>query len=176
MLCVRILFRGGPGSANGKTLDYHHHPHDHSPEEINEFLEQAPYLLNGTRFAAKLLEQGFDATGLNLPALADRFLEDGIESSHNEEHVVKSQAWKVLLPASTVWIMIAGKTIYKMCLDDHDASRNFHSQRVWNERQWELWKEQLGEFENRDDFDEECRGHVNRARAKMVEVEKILQV
>lgn len=104
MLRVRILLRCRPASANGEILDYHH-PYHHSPEETNEFLEQAPYLLNGTRFAATLFEQGFDVLGLDLLAQADRFLEDGIESSHDDEHFVKSQAWKVLIPASTAWIV-----------------------------------------------------------------------
>jgi hypothetical protein len=104
LLCCRLA------SAKDNILDYHH-PYDHSPEEIDEFLEQAPYLLNGTRFAATLFERGFDVPGLNLPARTDHFLEDGIESSHNDDHVVKSQEWKVLLPVSATWLMIAGKAI-----------------------------------------------------------------
>jgi hypothetical protein len=104
LLCCRLA------SAKDNILDYHH-PYDHFPEEIDEFLEQAPYLLNGTRFAATLFERGFDVPGLNLPARTDHFLEDGIESSHNDDHVVKSQEWKVLLPVSATWLMIAGKAI-----------------------------------------------------------------
>ncbi|KAM0709969.1 hypothetical protein Q7P35_002331 [Cladosporium inversicolor] len=161
-----------PASAKDNIIDYHH-PYDHSPEEINEFLEQAPYLLNGTRFAATLFEQGFDAPRLDLAAQADHLLEDGIESPHNDEHPVKSRAWKVLLPMSATWFIIAGKTIYKMCLDDQE-SQNLHSNRVWNKPKWELWKEQLRKFENRNNFDEECRGYATRALAKMVEVANAL--
>jgi hypothetical protein len=108
---------------------------------------------------------------LNLAVQADHFLEDGIESSHNDEHVVKSQAWKVLLPVSVTWIMIAGKTIYKMCLDDQKVSLDLHSKRVWDKPRWEHWKEQLRSFENRHDFDEECRGYVTRALLQMSAVE-----
>ena len=82
----------------------------------------------------------------------------------------------MLLPVSVAWIMIAGKTIYKIGLDDQDAGQNFHGKRVWNKPTWELWKEQLRAFENREDFDEECRGYATRALAKMVEVEQGLQV
>jgi hypothetical protein len=102
----------------------------------------------------------------------DDFLLLGIESSYNNEHFVKSQEWKVLLPISTAWIMIAGKTIYKTCLDDRGASLDLHNKRVWDKPRWELWKEQLRKFENRRDFDDECRGCATRALAKMVEVEE----
>jgi hypothetical protein len=106
-----------------------------------------------------------------LATQADHFLEDGIESSHKDEHVVKAQAWKVLVPVSATWIMIAGKTIYKMCLESQDLSQNLYNKRVWNKSRWEYWKEQLRSFENRHDFDEECRGYATRALTKMLEVE-----
>lgn len=112
---------------------------------------------------------------MNLAAQADRFLEYGIESTHRDEHVAKSQEWKVLLPVSTACIMIAGKTIYKLCLDDHDTSQSFHGKRVWYEPRWKLWEEQLRAFEKRGDCDEECRGYATRAIAKMEEVEKGLR-
>jgi hypothetical protein len=118
-------------SANDNILDYCH-PCDHSPEELDEFLGQAPELLNGTIFTATLFERGFHLPRLSLPAQVDLFLEGGIESSHNDEHFVKSQEWKVLLPVSTAWIMIAGKTVYKLCLDDQGASLNPYNKRVWN--------------------------------------------
>jgi hypothetical protein len=150
-------------------------PNDHSPDEIDEFLEQAPYLLNGTIFAATLFERGFRLPLLRWFPKIDDFLMEGIESPHNDEHFVKAQEWKVLLPVATAWIMIAGKIIYKTCLEDHGASLNLHSKRVWNRSRWELWKEQLRVFENRQDFDEECRGCATRALAKMVEVEEEYQ-
>jgi hypothetical protein len=155
-------------SANGIIPDYHH-PYNNSPDGIDEFLEQTPYSLNGTRFAATLFEQGFHLSGLNLAIQADHFLEDGIESSHHDEHVVKAQAWRVLLPVSATWILIAGKKVYKMCLED--KSQNHYSKRVWDNSKWEHWKGQLQLFENRHDFDEECRGYATRALVKMFEVE-----
>lgn len=170
-----FLLRRTLASANNKIPDYHH-PYDHSPDELNEFLEQTPYLLNGTRFAATLFERGFHLPRLSLPTQADHFLEDGIESSHNDGHVVKSQEWKVLLPSAATWMMIAGKAIYKVCLDGRDLSLNLSNKRVWNKTRWEHWKEQLRAFESRDDFDEECRGYATRALAKMIQVEKELQV
>ena len=129
-------------------------------------------------FAATLFEQGFHVRGLDLSAQADRFLADGIESPHNDEHPVASREWKVLLPASAAWITIAGKTIYRKCLEDHEPSRhlNLRSKRVWNKAEWEHWKEQFRIFEKRDDFGEECRGCAARALAKMVEVEKAFRV
>lgn len=175
MPCVRFS-SSVTGSRLLTTGLGYNHPYDHSPEEINEFLEQAPYLSNGTMFAATLFERGFDVRGLNLPGQADHFLEDGIESSHHDEHAVKSQEWKVLIPASASWILVAGKTICKTCLDDQDASQKFRSKRVWNKAQWELWKEQLRRFENREDFDDECRGYASRALAKMGVVESGLQI
>jgi hypothetical protein len=172
---VRFSSHRALTSANGTILDYHH-PYDHSPDEIDEFLEQAPYLLNGTRFAATLFEQGFHLPGLDLAVQADHFLEDGFESSHDDEHLVKSQAWKVLLPVSATWILIAGKTIYQMCLDGQKVGPNVHSKRVWSKSRWEHWKEQLRSFENRHDFDEECRGYATRALVKMLEVETEFKV
>lgn len=175
MLCVRFFsFVTGPHLLT--TVLGYNHPYDHASEEIHEFFEQAPYLLNGTMFAATIFEQRFDLPGLTLPSQADHFLEDGIESSYSDEHVVKSKEWRVLIPASTSWILIAGKTIYKMCLDDQHASQKSHSKRPWNKARWELWKEQLRKFENRDDFDDECRGYASRALAKMVHVEEAPQV
>lgn len=158
------------------TLGYFH-PYDHSPDELNEFLDQTSYLLNGTMFAAALFEQGFHVRGLNLSAQADRFLADGIESSYNDEHFVKAQEWKVLVPASAAWIVIAGETIYKLCLEGHEPSRhlNLRSKRVWNKPRWELWKEQLRVFERRDDFDDECHGCATRALVKMEEVEEVVR-
>jgi hypothetical protein len=175
--CVRFLLNRTPASANDNILGYFH-PYGHSPDELNEFLEQTPYLVNGTMFAATLFEQGFHVRDLNLSAQADRFLANGIESSHNDEHFVGSQEWKVLLPASAAWIMIAGKTIYKMCLEGHEPRQhlNLRNKRVWNKPKWEHWKEQLRAFEKGDDFDEECRGCATRALAKMVEVESVFQV
>jgi hypothetical protein len=79
-----------PAPANDNVIGYFH-PYDHSPDELNEFLEQTPYLLNGAIFVATLLDQGFHVRGLDLSAQADRFLADGIESYHNDEYFVKSQ-------------------------------------------------------------------------------------
>jgi hypothetical protein len=176
MFVLSSVVRPTPASANENYLGYFH-PYDHSPDELNEFLEQAPYLLNGSMFAATLFEQEFHVRGLNLSTQADRFLADGIESSHNDDHFVKSQEWKVLVPASTAWIMVAGKTIYKLCLEDHEPCQhlnlNLRSKRVWNKSKWEHWKEQLRIFEKKDDFDDECRGCATRALAKMVEVEEV---
>jgi len=176
MFVLSSVVHPKPASANDKYLGYFH-PYDHSPDELNEFLEQEPYLLNGSMFAATLFEQGFHVRGLNLSAQADHFLADGIDSSHNVNHFVKSQEWKVLLPASTAWIMVAGKAIYKLCLEDHEPNQhlNLRSKRVWNRPKWEHWKEQFRNFEKRDDFDDECRGCATRALAKMVEVEKVFQ-
>lgn len=169
--------RRTPASANDNIAGYFH-PYDHSPDELDEFLEQTPYLLNGAKFAATLFEQAFQLRGLKLSVQADRFLADGIESSHNDAHFVKSQEWKVLLPVSAAWILIAGKTIYKLCLEDHEPQRHLghRNKRAWNKRKWEHWKGQLQIFETREDFDEECRGCAPRALATMVEVEKVVQV
>jgi hypothetical protein len=100
----------------------------------------------------------------------------GVESSYNDKHFVKAQEWKVLLPAATAWIMIAGKTIYKTCLDDQGSKLDLHNERVWDKSRWELWKEQLRGFEDRHDFGEEYRGCATRALAKMVEVEEEFRV
>jgi hypothetical protein len=123
-------------------------------------------------FAATLFERGFRLPLLTWFSKIDDFLMDGIESFHNDEHFVKAQEWKVLLPVATAWIIIAGKTIYKTCLEEHGASLNLHSKRVWNIPRWELWKAQLRVSESKHDFNEECRGCATRALAKMVEVEK----
>jgi hypothetical protein len=164
-----------PASANDNISDYFH-PYDYSPGELDEFLAQTPHLLNGTRFAATLFDQGFHIPALNLPTQADYFLEDGIESSHNDNHFVKAQEWKVLVPVSATWIVIAGKTIYRMCLDGQDVRPNSRIERVWDKPRWELWKEQLQVFGNRHDFNEECRRYATQALVRMVEVENECQM
>ena len=63
---VRRLLHRKTVFADESGLDYFH-PCDHSPDELEEFLGQTPYLLNGTRFAATLFEQGFYVPFLNLP-------------------------------------------------------------------------------------------------------------
>lgn len=111
-----------------------------------------------------------------MPGQADCFVEDGIESSHGDKHLVKAQEWKVLVPVATAWIVIAGKPIYKMCLCDQGASQNLYHKRIWNKPKWEHWKDQLRSSENRHDFEEECREYATRALAKVVEVEKTFQL
>jgi hypothetical protein len=173
-LCL-FLFHHIPESADDKIIGYFH-PYDHSPDELDEFLDQAPELLNGTIFAATLFERGFHLRRLTWFSTIDDSLWMGVESSYNDKHFVKAQEWKVLLPAATAWITIAGKTIYKTCLEDHGAGLDLHSQRVWDRARWELWKEQLRGFENRLDFDQKCRGCATRALAKIVKVEEESQV
>ena len=84
----------------------------------------------------------------------------------------------MLLPASAAWVMIAGKTIYRLCLEDHEPRQhlNLRTKRVWNKPKWEHWKEALRIFEKREDLDGIRRGCAARALAKMVEVEKVFPV
>lgn len=109
--------------------------------------------------------------GLRFAVQANSLLCDGIESDHKDEYIVTAQAWKVLLPVSAAWITIAGERLYKICLGDDNAGQNHFVNRVWDRQKWDVWKEQLRSFENRADFDEECRSTAAQARNKMERVE-----
>lgn len=102
---------------------------------------------------------------------AKGFLEDGIENSYDSKDPIESQAWKVLLPASAIWLTIAGKRVFEICVDGDRERADGNRRRPWSLERWEEWKKQLARFERREDFDEEVRGSASEALGEMGRVE-----
>jgi hypothetical protein len=100
-------------------VDYRH-AREFYPEQEDLFLAQSQQFLKATRFAAMLLSQNFFAS--TLPLHASYILQIGIEHSYdkhsNEVAGVDCDEWRALVPVATTWLSIAGKTIYKHCLDE----------------------------------------------------------
>jgi hypothetical protein len=144
----------------------------------DDYLAQASRLLNGTRFAAMLLERG-EFTG-SLPRHASDCLNMGIEQDYDDKSDLSAKAyeWKVLFPAAATWLTIAGKAIYSHCLNDEveDLQANDETQGGWGGgswtlQRWTLWKAQLERFTGRRDFDDERRAIAMQAVQKMLEAE-----
>ena len=153
-------------------------PGQYPLERKDDFLGQASCLLNGTRFAAVLLERGEFFGGL--PRYASDFLRMGIEQDYDDRSELSAKAYEyeVLIPAAATWLTIAGKAIYSHCLNDEveDLQADVQAQAgwgggSWTMQRWDLWKAQLEGFSRRDDFNDECRAIATQALQKMLEAE-----
>ena len=82
---------------------------------------------------------------------------------------VGREEWETLVPATTTWLSIAGKTIYEHCQEDNLYDGWEFG--TWSLQRWNLWKEQLGRFAKREDFTDECRALAAQTVRKMAEVE-----
>lgn len=144
---------------------------EYFPEEEGEFLAQSQQFLNARRFAAILLSRGKFAS--KFPLEASYMLTTGLEHSYDkdfdDEVRVGRIEWSTLIPIATTWLLVAGKVIYEHCLggDLYDG----WELGSWNIQRWDLWKKQLGDFEAREDFNDECRDLASQTTRKMVEIE-----
>lgn len=145
---------------------------------MDEYLAQAPGLLNMMDFGAKLLERGEMFPGL--PIEASLALKRGIEQPYSEKdsNNVKHYQWQMTLPATTTWLMSAGRIIYRHCLggdDDKvresDKHRKEWDRAKWDMQRWELWKTKLHLFSTMEEFNGECRDVAAQTVKKMLEVE-----
>lgn len=144
---------------------------DFCPGERELFFAQTHQFLNATRFAATMLSRNKFASGL--PVYASYYLTIGLEHSYDEksEDIVRvdRDEWETLIPIATAWLLIAGKTVYEHC-QDNDLYDGWEKG-SWNLQRWNLWKKQLGQFAEREDFNDECRGLALQTFKKMAEVE-----
>ncbi|GAB7325712.1 hypothetical protein MBLNU13_g09679t1 [Cladosporium sp. NU13] len=116
------------------------------PENKEMLLSMGQPLLNATRFAAMLLSKNEFASAR-----------------------VGGGEWEVLLPVATTWLLISGKAIYEHCLEE--SLYDGWETDTWDLQRWNLWKQQLEQFAERDDFNAECRSLTSQTVKKMVEVE-----
>lgn len=141
------------------------------PENKEMLLSMGQPLLNATRFAAMLLSKNEFASGL--PFYTSCFLGAGLEHSwdENSEDIARvgGGEWEVLLPVATTWLLISGKAIYEHCLEE--SLYDGWETDTWDLQRWNLWKQQLEQFAERDDFNAECRSLTSQTVKKMVEVE-----
>lgn len=144
---------------------------DFSLADRGLFLSQRQRFLNGTKFAAVLLRQNKFASGL--PLYTSYLLKIGLEHSFdgNSEDVarVDCEEWETLVPAATTGLSIAGKAIYEHCQKNDLYDRWEKGTR--NLQRWNLWKQQLERFVEREDFSDECRSLASQTTKRMAEVE-----
>lgn len=142
-------------------------------EEMDDYLAQIPRLVNATRFAAKLLQEGIFVS--NLPHEASCQLKGGLEYPYNNDSYsgLEPEESIIHIPSATTWLLFAGVTIYEHC-SGGDTSDGW-ARGTWNLQRWEFWKSQLMSFAEREDFNEECRGLAEQAVKKMLEIEKNFQ-
>lgn len=124
-----------------------------------------------------LLEKNVFTVGL--PREASDALMRGIEKLYTDESDdVNPVVAQVLLPATTTWLLVAGRVIYSHCLNNevlrHGAdlkTRQGWGGGTWTIQRWEAWQERLQEFTERGDLNGECRDMVLRTLRKMAEIE-----
>jgi hypothetical protein len=153
-------------------------PSDHSSDEMEDYLAQAPFLLNATEFAATVLADNKVALGLLLEA--DIFLKRALDQPYDKTGGVQAREWQVLLPSAAVWFFIAGQRIYSICVDDElieagatrvtpdkwGARRN-----PWGEQQWEHWKTRFEVLASQENINDECRTLSAQVAEKMANIE-----
>jgi hypothetical protein len=153
-------------------------PCDFSNDEMDDYLAQAPFLLNATEFAATVLADNKVALGLLLEA--DVFLKRALDQPYDKAGGVRAREWQVLLPSAAAWLLIAGKRIHSICLDDElieaDATQVTRDKwgarrNVWGEQQWELWKTRFGVLASQENINDECRSLSAQAAEKMASIE-----
>jgi hypothetical protein len=176
-LCKSIRCSSSGVFANMYTQDYNG-PQMWRHRWKEEFLDQASHYLNGTKFAAMLLEKG--AFSIGLPGKASDALSLGLERLYTKEsdQSMDSVEAQVLLPAATTWLLVAGKAIYSHCLNNETETygadvktREGWGGGTWTLQRWETWQRRLQEFLERDDIDGECREIVTKTLRKMAEIE-----
>jgi len=165
--------------ATDSTVSGYDDPSDWSEDEMDDYLAQAPFHLNATRFAATLLADNHVAFGLL--AEVDFFLKDAIDQPYDETDGVQAREWQVLLPSAAAWISIAGRRMYSICLDDDelikvDATREIRDKwgarrRVWSRQLWDHWKSRFKILARQENIDDECRRLSAKAAEKMASIE-----
>lgn len=120
-----------------------------------------------------MLERGLFTCGL--PPQASEMLQLALEQPHEENDTnMKPFEWQVLVPVATAWLTIAGKTIYRHCLnnevEDPEASEMEKAGwggATWTKQRWACWKVQLQKLREREDMDYEYRGLAAQAVCTM---------
>jgi hypothetical protein len=153
-------------------------PLDWSNDEMDDYLAQAPFHLNATKFAATLLADYQVASGLLTEV--DIFLKKALDQPYDKTDGVQAREWQVLLPSAAAWISIAGHRIYSICLDDEltkvDATREIRDKwgarrRVWSRQLWEHWKTRFETLAKQENINDECRSLSAQATEKMASIE-----
>jgi len=153
-------------------------PCDWSSDEMEDYLAQAPFHLNATRFAATLLADNQVSQGLL--AEADRSLKRAIDQPYDKTDGVQAREWQVLLPSAAAWISIAGHRMYSVCLDDElnkaDATQEICDKwgarrSTWSRQLWEHWKTRFEVLSRQENINDECRSLSAQAAEKMANIE-----
>jgi hypothetical protein len=134
-------------------------------DEMDDWYAEASSALNVCTFTATLVERDADACGLLGQAI--RWLDDGIERPYDDEHRHRAREWELYLPAATAWILVAGKSLCRACLQDKDV----HYQRL-SEAQWVRWRTTLDKLSGRRDFGDDYRDLAARTAGKMANIEE----
>jgi hypothetical protein len=154
-------------------------PSDWSEDERDDYLAQAPFHLNATRFAATLLLADSQVT-FGLLAEVDFFLKDAIDQPYDKTDGIQAREWQVLLPSAAAWISIAGRRMYSICIDDDelikvDATREVRDKwgarrRFWSRQLWEHWKSRFEILARQENINNECQSLSARAAEKMASI------
>lgn len=155
--------------------DYNHPFVCNGPSGREDFISQAPGLLNATKFAARLLEIGELTKGL--PQELAIFMRNATEETFDEEtwEGMERDYRQFMVPLAATWLLVAGKTIYSHCRNDEiavpDGDRRGWAAYSWTKQLWAHWKTKFKDFAAREDFSGECRNIASQAARKMEEIE-----
>jgi hypothetical protein len=161
-----------------KIVSGYDDPSDWSSDEMDDYLAQAPFHLNATRFAATMLADNRVASGLL--AEAGFFLKRAFDQPYDKTDEVQAREWQVLLPSAVAWVSIAGHRMYSTCLDDEltmvDATRETRDKWgarriVWSRQLWEHWKIRFEILARQENINDECRSLSAQAAEKMANIE-----
>lgn len=137
-----------------------------------QWLKQAPALLNATHFAAKLFNDPSFRDGMGYHA--DRALREGLEKAYDIETREVERAWRMYIPPAVTWVMTAGDILFNLSLDNNTAKNESsgHSIERFNPERWISWRNRFRAMAERSDIEDDIRGMATRAADEMEKLEK----
>lgn len=106
--------------------------------EMDDYLGQGPRLLNVSIFGATMLARGRVFVGL--PLEASSALKCGLELENEAQGCAKEYQWKLMIPVSTSWLLIAGECIHSHCVRDsvESTDESDEANDEWSETTWSI--------------------------------------
>jgi hypothetical protein len=111
--------------------------------------------------------------------LASYGLITGIEMSYSQD---RAQYAAMYVPPAVAWLRLAGKAIYKLCMDQyqHGAVRSVAEEGcewLWagevgfSVERWRFWKRRCGELADQENLDAHLRALAKEAQGNMESIE-----
>jgi len=105
---------------------------------------------------------------------------DGLEVSYSQE---QTEQMLMYTPAATIWIRLAGDSIYKFCVDRYERTAvcgtlepgctwEWTGGQGFSLERWQFWKRKLGELAIEQSLEEQLRNRAREAENKMESIER----